>query len=216
MRGLFDTPTVSYCETAIDGIIKRPWYALSNIAFFIAAFAIYRTEKSNLTRQFAAVTMTVGSLSLLYDVTYTYAAQLLDLSGMLLFINLLLFLNLKRLYPMLKSLGWILVCYALMMTIIITLGSYAGNAVFGLYVLAVIITGALLLRKGWFTNGRLWYSNLVLFAVGFAIWILDASKAVCFDFGLLNGRAIFHYICAFIMYRMFIFYRQQTVQDTSQ
>lgn len=212
MRALLDSPTITYCEVALDGLVKRPWYALSNLAFFIAAFLIYRTEKTPLARQFAVVTMLVGSLSLIYDANYTYLSQLFDLSGMLLFINLLLFLNLQRLYPAFKSLWWLITAGLTSLATIVYFGAYAGNFVFGLFVVAVIVTEVILLKTKKHNNSKLWYIALAVFAAGFAVWLFDASKVICFDFGLLNGRAIFHYTSAIVMYQMFSFYRSQNSQ----
>lgn len=214
MRALLDSPTVSYCETAGSGIIRRPWYALSNLAFIIAAYAIYTTERSPLARQFALVTLAVGVLSFIYDASYTYISQLLDLSGMLLFINLLIFLNLKMLFPNRKILPWLIGLVSIAIITIVYFGAYAGNIIFGLYVIGVVITEITLLRTNRHRGAQHWIFTLIIFAIGFAIWLLDATKTTCFDFGLINGRAIFHYASAFVMYRMFTFYRQQPIRDT--
>lgn len=216
MRALLSSPTITYCEAALDGIIKRPWYALSNIAFFVSAYLIYQTEKTRLARQFAFITAMVGVLSLLYDTTYTYLSQLLDLAAMLLFVSLLVYLNLKALYPKFRAIFWLTIVGIAALLAIIYFGAYSGNVIFGLYIITVIITEAILLRTGKHKNGKLWLIALLVFASGFAIWLFDASKVYCFDFGLLNGRAIFHYTSAFVMYQMFRFYRLQTVPDKNR
>lgn len=97
MRSLLGEPTITYCKIARDAFVRRPWYALSDIAFFIVAYRIYRSEASTLAKLFAGTVLAIGILSLMYDVTYTYISQLFDLAGMLIFINLLLFLNIRAL-----------------------------------------------------------------------------------------------------------------------
>ncbi|HMR72782.1 MAG TPA: ceramidase domain-containing protein [Candidatus Saccharibacteria bacterium] len=216
MQALFGPPTVTYCEEAGDSFIRRPWYALSNLAFVIAAYVIYKTEQTPLARQFAVITLLVGVLSFIYDASYTYLSQLFDLSGMLLFISFLLWLNLKSLAPERTILPSLILTSIGAIAVIICFGSYTGNIVFGIYILGVIFTEWLLLKKKVHQHGRTWVLTVLLFATGFAIWLLDASKLVCFDFGLLNGRSIFHYVSAFVMYRMFMFYRVQAILDTRQ
>lgn len=212
MRDLLSAPTVAYCEQAGGGLIQRPWYALSNVSFVIAAWLIYRTEKTRLARVFALITLTVGILSFVYDATYAYIAQLADLSGMLLFINLLLVLNMRALFPKMRWMPVAGTLGVLSMAVIVLCGGYAGNVVFGLYVAAVITTETALLCMGRHDHGRYWLITFAIFTLGFGCWIFDAARLVCFDLGLLNGRAIFHYAAAIVMYRMFLFYRKSGCQ----
>lgn len=213
MRSLLGEPTITYCEIARDVFVRRPWYALSNIAFFIAAYRIYRSEASTLARQFAGTVLVVGVLSLMYDITYTYISQLFDLAGMLVFINLLLFLNIRALKPRSKPLMSLVGLFMISMSCIVWFGAISGNIIFGLYVLAVVATEIRLLSLGLHRHGRQWWLALGIFAVGFGAWLFDAAKIVCFDVGLFNGRSLFHFAAAGVMYMMFQFYRKQTSSE---
>ena len=210
MRSLLGEPTITYCEIARDAFVRRPWYSLSNIAFFIAAYQIYRSEASTLARQFAGTIVAVGTLSLMYDVTYTYIAQLFDLAGMLLFVSLLLFLNIRALKPHSKPLMLLVGLFLVSMSCIIRFGAVSGDIIFGLYVLAVVATELRLLSSGIHRHATQWWLALGIFAIGFGAWLFDATKMVCFDVGLLNGRSLFHFAAASVMYMMFQFYRRQT------
>lgn len=211
MIELLGPPSITYCEPAVNGFVKRPWYALSNLAFFIAAIIIYRKERSKLARQFTLLAVMIGVLSLVYDVSYLRITQLADLSGMLLFVSFLLFLNFKQLFPSRDTTAGLFIIGILSILSIIVFGGYTGNILFGAYILAVIATEVVLLRRKNHTNSHLWWFALGIFALGFGMWLLDASKTICFDFGLLNGRAIFHYTSSIVIYMMFNFYRQQIV-----
>lgn len=209
MRNFFDPPTITYCEEAINWIIRRPWYALSNISFLMAAVAIYVTDRSKLALLFASTSLIVGLMSFLYDTTYMYVFQVLDLSAMLFFINVLLWLNMSRLFVGKHILIYLFPAAILSLASIVYFGGVTGNVVFGLYVLLVIISQAVLFTRKSHTNQKYWIVTFIIFLCGFGIWLLDATKLGCMEIGLLNGRAIFHYTSALVIYRMFIFYREQ-------
>lgn len=205
MRELLGVPTITYCEAASDALIKRPWYAISNLAFFIVAFLIWRRDRTTLGKQFALTTLLIGVLSFVYDSTYTYIAQLADLTGMLLFATLLLSLNARRLGAVRYKL-WLACCMIVALVMIILLGHYAGNIIFGTYIVAVLITELMIRRGQPNTSSKYWALAMSVFLLGFAAWLLDSSHTICFDIGLLNGRAIFHYTSATTMYLLYKHY----------
>ena len=98
MDFLLQVPTVHYCEMALNAIIARPWYALSNIAFLIVGSVILRQGGQH-SKAFGGLALLIGTLSFVYDSTFTYLSQLFDLSGMLLLIGYLLYLNLSHVVP---------------------------------------------------------------------------------------------------------------------
>lgn len=212
MRSLLAHPTVSYCEQAGQGLIKRPWSALSNLAFIGAGLAILLHGKgSRLSRLFGSVALLVGVLSTFYDITYTYGSQLLDLSGMLVFVGLLLYLNVSALGSRRHTAKLIILSIILSVSLIILLQSYAGDVIFGIYVLAVVATEAMLIRQKKHHNSRLWLIAFSIFILGFGFWLMDSSRLYCMNMGLLNGRAIFHYCGATAIYLLYRFYDNQRV-----
>lgn len=205
MRDLLAAPTIAYCEAASDGLLKRPWYAISNVAFFIVAFLIWRRDRTALGKQFALTTLLIGVLSFVYDATYTYVAQLADLTGMLSFATLLLSLNVRRL-GMVRYKLWLLGCIVVALVMIISLGHYAGNVIFGMYLAAVVATEMMIRRRQPSASSKYWMLAMSVFLLGFAAWLLDSSHTICFDIGLLNGRAIFHYTSAVAIYLLYKHY----------
>jgi hypothetical protein len=208
MDYFFKAPTIKYCEVATNALIARPWYALSNIAFLIVGLLILK--KGGRYRILGAVALLIGILSFTYDASYTYLSQLLDLSGMLIFISILLYFNLRLLSSNRRKLISLLVAgFVASICIIIIFRGYTGDVVFGLLVLSYIISELYILRTKRHINRRRWVIALGIFALGFIFWLCDASRIYCLDFGLLNGRAIFHYTNAVSIYLLFTFYRSQ-------
>jgi hypothetical protein len=210
MKQLFSEPTITYCEEATSWVIKRPYYALSNFAFFISGLTILiKGNGSRLSKIFGFMAIAIGLFSLIYDSTYTYLAQLLDLSGMLIFVNVLLYLNLKNLVKekyliLIQSLLFILSLF-----LIVGFQGYSGNIIFGSYVTALVVSEIYLMKNKVHTNLSKWLMPLGIFIIGFLIWILDSQKILCSPIGLLNGRAIFHYLNAITIYHLYKFYESQ-------
>lgn len=75
MDVLFQPPTVEYCEVVLNAIIARPWYALSNIAFLIAG-SVMLHQGGQHSKAFGGLALLVGTLSFVYDSTFTYLSQL--------------------------------------------------------------------------------------------------------------------------------------------
>lgn len=205
---LLSSPTIEYCEKPIQGLIKRPYYALSNLAFLFSGLLIlYKGKMNRLAKIFGFTAITIGILSFFYDASYLYISQLFDLAGMLLFVNILIFLNIKSLRKTFNNLIWFqILAFTASMAVIIIIRGFTGNVVFGSYVLAVVISEYLLYRNKTHLNHKYWILAFGLFVLGFAIWLLDESKTLCFSFGLLNGRAVFHYLNAISIYYLYIFY----------
>lgn len=211
MDFLLQTPTVHYCEMALNAIIARPWYALSNIAFLIVGSVILRQGGQH-SKAFGGLALLIGTLSFVYDSTFTYLSQLFDLSGMLLLIGYLLYLNLSHVVPrqLLKQL--LLVGFVVALGLIILFKGYAGNIIFGTAVLGYVGSELYLIRTKKHSRPALWLLAFGLFVVGVAFWLSDTTQLYCADIGLLNGRAIFHYTNAASIYLLFRFYTQHTSQ----
>ncbi len=215
MRSLLAAPTVTYCEQAVRGLIKRPWSALSNLAFIGVGISILLSGKgSRLSRLFGGIALLIGVVSTFYDITYIYGLQLLDLTGMLVFVGLLLYLNLSALGLKKRILPSISASIAFAVLLIVLFQGYMGDVVFGAYVVGVIITQLMLFKLKKHENQHLWLVAFGVFIVGFCFWLADSTRYYCSDFGLLNGRAIFHYCAAASIYLLFRFYDRQTDLDT--
>ncbi len=208
MEYFLSSPTIQYCEAASAALIARPWYALSNLAFIIAGILILR-KGGRLSRLFGALSLVIGALSFFYDATYTYLAQLFDLSGMLMLIGLLLYLNLSLVVKSRKRLLiGIVTSLVVALTAIIFLKGFAGNIIFGVLVLAYVASELHLLKIKRHSSDRALFA-FGIFVFGALFWLSDASHFYCLDFGLLNGRSIFHYTNAITIVLLYSFYLKQ-------
>ncbi len=211
---LFGVPTVEFCEKAGTGIIKRPFYALSNLAYIFVGLIILN-KKTRLSRAFGLTSLLIGLLSLFYDASNTYLSQLLDLVGMLLFVNLLIYLSSRRYSKISKN--KLILAQSLFVLIgliaIIYFKSFAGGFVFGGFVIAEIVLELLLLRQGKSINIKLWLWGLGLFILGFLVWLPDASGWLCDPRNIINGRSIFHFLTAGTIYLLYQYFELQTKLD---
>ena len=208
MNYLFSSPTVQYCEVATSMLIARPWYALSNVAFLVVGILIL-LRGGRYSRLFGSMALLVGSLSFMHDASYTYLAQLVDLSGMLLLVSVLLYLNLQPLLLKRLLIIGLAVSFIFALCTIIALRGFAGDIFFGLLILGYIVSEMYLLRTGRHTRSRRWLLALGIFLLGFIFWLCDASHFYCANVGLFNGRAIFHYTNSITIYLLFIYYGLQ-------
>lgn len=213
MLSLFTSkPTIDYCERAVDSFIKRPWYLISNLAFFISGFLIMRRGKYDfLSKLFGGSVILIGIFSAVYDTTFTRFSQLIDLSGMILFISLLIFLTVAGLYQNSKrnTLISLVVLYFVSLSTMIYFGSVSGNIIFAGYVIALIVLEVIAGKRRIHSGYQPFIVACGLLAVGFGFWLTDISHTLCFRLGLLNGRAVFHYLVAIAVYYVYVFYASQ-------
>jgi hypothetical protein len=212
---LLAAPTVSYCEKAGLGLIKRPWFLVSNLAFFVSGYLILQKGHSDATsRLFGLAIIMVGVLSSVYDITFTRWSQLLDLSGMVILASVILFINLTKIFSGQARLVWtfLVLLFGASFASMVTLGAYSGNVIFGLYVILICFTEFWLYRAGRHKEYKNWLIGLTLLTVGFGFWLTDVTQIICFKIGLFNGRSIFHYLTATAIYFVYLFYASQDAQ----
>jgi hypothetical protein len=209
---LAGNPTVTYCEKAAAGIIKRPWYLISNLAFLISGIMIMKKGGfDRLSKLFGFLAIAVGIFSGIYDATFTRTAQLADLSMMIIFVTVLIYLTMSDLYklpkkPFIKMLAGII---GISIALMIMFGGVSGDIIFGVYVIALIGLEGIARHKEVHANYKPFGIAVALLTLGFGFWFLDISRIYCISFGMLNGRAIFHYLTAISIYYVYSFYASQ-------
>ena len=80
-------PSVDYCEKAISGIIARPEYFISNLSYLLVGIYLL-TRKDKFGKVLGIISLIVGSFSAIYDASFRFNAQLLDLSAMFLLMSI--------------------------------------------------------------------------------------------------------------------------------
>lgn len=207
---LFGAPTIEFCEKAGDGIIKRPFYALSNIAYLFVGLLIL-SKKTKLSKAFGYTALFIGFASFMYDASYTYLSQLVDLFGMLLFINVPLYFSAKRYFKITTR------KLVLIQTLLISLGmflivyfkSFSGAFIFGSFIVMVTVLELLLWQSGQTKGIKQWLVGLALFVLGFIVWLPDASGLLCDPSNIINGRSIFHILTSITIYLLYQYYELQ-------
>jgi len=212
LQKLLGPPTVTFCENPTGGLIRRPWYALSNATFLVVGIVILKSGKGDsLSKKFGYLAILIGTLSFFYDASYTYASQLLDNAGMFVFVIMLLALNISLICKISKVAKVLSLVSLVIIGLIVTMlfGGQAGQIVFGVFILAYITSELYLYQKKLHENYIDWIIGFIAFSVGFAFWLPDATKIFCNPLPLLNGRAIFHYLTAVTIYYLYLFYASQ-------
>ncbi len=202
--GLSGLPTVKYCEQPLDFFLKRPWYALSGLSYIFLGLYLVIWRKTELARKFGMLSLTVGLSSIVYDITYSYWSQLVDLTAMYLVAAGLIYFSYRVKRPALVPSLVAMVILSLAATMFF--GGYAGNIIFGLMIGYYLLREAISYRKTPNSDYRRLLIGLVLMFVGVIFWYSDTAGIYCLRFGLLNGRAIFHYFGALAFYQIYLFY----------
>lgn len=209
MSILTDAPTVEFCEKAGNGLIARPYYALSNLAYLAVSFLILRKSKAHLARYFALIIGLVGFFSLIYDSYPKRVTQLFDLAGMYILASFLLVLVITRLTKKPFSNLFKLIVPALTLlslTATYFLGSVSGSVIFGSIVIAYLV-GEIYLNIKEKPRGFSWFAaGLAIFALAFYIWHFDFFAKYCMPGDYLNGRGVFHIMTGVTAYFIYKYY----------
>jgi len=209
VQSLLGSPTINFCESAGSGIIARPGYAFSNMIYFAVGIYLLAKKESKIAKSFGVLALMVGAFSMIYDITYTYGAQLLDLFGMFLFVSFILVLNLKRINPRIRHLSKILFLIAFF-SVILTffIKGYSGDVIFTMLILFILLIEFYVSKNSKRLNYQSLFIAIVLICIGAFIWIFDAFQIWCSPATILNGRAIFHYLTAIAIVYISRFYGQ--------
>jgi hypothetical protein len=211
MIDLFSAPTVTYCEQAVEGLIARPGYALSNIPYILLGiYLIVKRKESRLNLPFGLLSILIGTASFIYDATYLLLTQIIDLSAMFIFILFLLGLNLKRLKSIQANVLFLSGFLAFVVMVLFTLfiGGSMGRLLFGIGVVSVLVTELLIRLRNHDYTDKYFYLAITVFIMGFGIWLIDANKIWCDQNNVFNGRSIFHYATTIAIFFLYRFYKQ--------
>ncbi len=209
---LLGAPTVEFCEKAGLGLIKRPFYALSNLAYLFVGLLILNKGKGSLSsKAFGYSAIFIGLASFVYDASYTYISQLVDLLGMFLFVHLIIYFSAKRYFSItnIKLISLQVSSVVLGVLSIIYFKSFTGEFVFGVYIILAMFLEFLLWRRGEANNIKLWLKGVALFIIGFIIWLPDASGLICDPNNYINGRSIFHILTSMTIFVLYKYYSLQ-------
>lgn len=193
------TPTVSFCEEATNMIIARPWSFISNLPFIlIGIFLLFKTGKEG--KYIGLASVVVGLASSLYDASYRFYAQVIDLMGMMFLLNSFLYFPLKAIFKKDKIVYLALIANQILYLILVLfIQGRVGQIWYG-----VIIATYLALETFQAIRGKYFPKNLiiglVIFVVATFIWVMDSVLEFCPPQDWLSGRVIFHILVPISIY----------------
>lgn len=209
-------PDDCFCEALRDSLILQPANTWSSFAFVVVAiWIVFRIRSTGAARAALAaaeawllvgVLVVVGLGSAFYHASFTFAGQVLDVSGMYL---LATFILLHRLAPRfhLPPLAVVFVYVALNAGLLLV-QVVAPSLRRGAFV--VLIVTALTVEWRSSQRGRRWLlAGALLLALAAVIWALDWWRLVCSPHSLLQGHALWHLLGALASFCLFKRYEEE-------
>lgn len=207
-------PNVYFCEEATSQFIARPGYFISNIPYILLGIYLLLISKNKNAKLIGIGSILVGTFSAIYDASYTFYANILDLMGMLILINILFYISLKNIIKNNKLLISILVINQILYLILaLVVQARIGQIWFAVNVLFYVITeSVILIKKRNNLNPRYFIAGLFTFLIGVSFWIPDGLHLYCFPSDWLQGRGIFHYITTIAIYLIYRYYNSSNIE----
>jgi hypothetical protein len=210
---------MQFCEANLCAWIAQPANTWSGLAYVLIGLWLIRkrsVEQAPAIQLIGPSAIFVGITTFAYHASYTFVAQFFDLSSMYIFSGLLLVLNLRRLGVITQKIQMPLFVGIILLSMVI-LGVYnrTGQAIFALQIIAALLLEAYISNK---QKNQFFYRDfglaLLLFLIGYGIWILDFKRILCDPNNhILQGHAVWHILTAFCFLFLYRFYRQFNFDD---
>jgi len=225
----------NFCEAARDGLVRQPANTFSNVGFVVAGLLIAwhaaasRTALGSglaanrkLATTMACLVVLLGPGSAAMHATQSAAGGALDVLSMYLVASMALAYATMRLLR--GGIALLAMTFAAGVALCELVGSWhaalpvvitAGNAAFGLLLVAAVTIEVFLMRRPGVVSRRAYAAvSLASILVAFAIW--NASKAwLCQPRSLVQGHAIWHLLGAVSAYFLYRYYASElTIPDS--
>lgn len=197
-------PDDCFCEALGDGLIRQPVNAWSSLAFVLVALWAIHRRGGKIAPRPGELSLTdhwlfIGSLvatglgSFFYHASFTFAGQVLDVSGMYFIATFILFHRLGprwSLEPGMLAAAFVTLNAALMVGQVTS--PSLRRIVFGL-----LLAAALSVEWSFARAGRRWLAfGCGVMLVAFAIWFVDRQRLICSPTSILQGHALWHLLGA--------------------
>lgn len=208
------SPVDNYCERIDAGLWSEPLNAVTNIAFFIAAWLLYREYKKLGTPDRPALTLialvaVIGLGSLLFHTLANPLTMMADVLPIIVFVYYFLFLTLRRLLAcsmakVFVALMVFMFC-AFFLTSLPREYSFNGSASYTICLAALLILGGALRSRG-HQAARVFFAVSALFAVSLTfrtldLMLCDALRAgTHFLWHMLNGVVLYLLVRVMLAY----------------
>lgn len=142
--------------------------------------------------------MLVGVASMLYDASYTFGAQTIDLMAMMILIHVFFYSALhpyvRSAYPLIVLLLSNQLIYA---ALVIMLEGRIGQIYFALMVLGYVLLEVILAQREPKRHTRYFWYAVITFMFGVLLWLPDGLGLWCPEWSVFSGRVLYHIITAF-------------------
>ena len=219
-------PGHCFCEHVAPGLVRQPANAVSSLAFVaVGSWVLWRAARDRrngadtrtLTHQpvysalFGAACLLIGVGSAFFHASLTFAGQFVDVFGMYLIATVILLYGLGRgrgISAGRAALGYVGLNAVLALCLYFLPGTR--RYLFAVLILIAIWTEVAARRRSASTMAVRWFRWAAgALAVGFAIWILDITRAVCRPESLLQGHAVWHLLGAGSAACIYLYYRSE-------
>jgi len=217
LREATGLPNVKWCEETLCSWIAEPANTWSNLAFLVAAAALWwltRKDPERTSRFWGPATFWVGTCSLVYHASIAFLTQVLDFFGMYFFFGLVLLLNLVRLGSLKKERLFVtlypLIIALTGVTVLVAKVGLPVQGIIGVLLLAGLVVEVLASRRATQKpSHRYLFAALAVIAVAGTFSAMDVSRVWCTPSNhVIQGHAIWHLLNAVGIVLAHFHYRQ--------
>lgn len=219
----------AFCEALRGDLVNQPANTFSNLGFVLAGLTIgWRGRKNpqlmdGMVGFFACVVVLLGPASAAMHASGTVLGQNLDLTSMFLISSFAASYAMKRWYELSRTqffmafAAWLIMGEAVLFSgIAVPVVLHGGNLVFAIGLLtAIVLEVRLWRRQPSKAVARAGLLTLAVLGGAFTIWLLDQGPW-CDPNSLIQGHAVWHFLCAVTTYCQFRMYAADTRKQNSQ
>ncbi len=205
---LLEPARLQFCEQTLAGPIKHPADTWTNIGPVIAGIMILRYARRPLQRLLGASALWTGVASAYYHASNTILGEVLDLSGMYLFIFSVMAIQQHRSRPQADASGliWLVVAASLVMSVLSACWTIFASPAFSLFVLLVVARGIYDRKLGPWA-----WAMVGTFAVAWGFWWLDFLHILCVPSNhILTGHGVWHLLNGLVFWFAYLHYHATT------
>ena len=208
-RGLFDV-----CEQEICHWVAQPGNTWTNIGFLVTAYLIFKATKGKrefIDRVFIFMSAGLFIGSTAFHMTVTRVGQVMDLAAIYFLSAALITFGLKRLYSLNKDGTF----WLYMTLLVVPLAHMILADTSGIRVLAALFTVSLIIefilwKKAITKNVKPFIQALLIFLLGFSLWVLDIRGILCDPNNhILSAHGVWHILCAIAVYQLYYFFKSE-------
>jgi hypothetical protein len=214
-------PDDCFCELIREGqTVRQPSNTWSSLAYaliglMVLAHSYSLPNKKPFTWLFGLLLclmmLTIGIGSAFYHASLTFIGQFADFSGMYLMSSFILVYALYRRYS-LPEINVVLGYLGLntILALLLYFVPETRRTLFGLLLILALILEIYYANSAKPSINRYWfYGGLLIFALAYAVWIIDDERILCSPESWIQGHALWHLLGAISNGMLYFYYRSE-------